>query len=65
MADYVSYFKNNPSIDVLASNGYCIDENSEIHEKYAIWDVPEILKNKDVKFNYYNLYLNLYLLSYK
>ena len=59
VADYVSYFINNPSIDVLASNGFCIDENSEIHEKYAIWDVPEILKNKEVKFNYYNLITNI------
>ncbi len=51
----ISYFDQNPNIDVLATNGFCIDENSKVHEKYAIWDVPEFLREKNIDFEYYKL----------
>lgn len=50
---YVEYFNENPNIEVLASNGYCIDENSKVHDKYSIWDVPEFLREKKISFDYY------------
>jgi glycosyltransferase involved in cell wall biosynthesis len=53
--DYINYFDKNPKIDVLASNGYCINEKSEVEEKYAIWDVPQFLRDKNVAFKYYKL----------
>lgn len=53
--DYLHHFHENPTINVLASNGFCIDENSKIHEKYSIWDVPEFLKENDIKFDYFKL----------
>ncbi|WP_444626180.1 glycosyltransferase family 2 protein [Flavobacterium columnare] len=53
--DYILFFKNNPEINVIASNGYCIDENSKSHEKYAIWDVPHFLENKGIEFNFHRL----------
>ncbi|MEO8235014.1 MAG: glycosyltransferase [Flavobacterium sp.] len=53
--DYINYFDKNSKIDVLASNGYCINEKSEVEEKYAIWDVPQFLSEKKVVFKYYEL----------
>ena len=50
---YVDYFDKNPNIEVLASNGYCIDENSKVHDKYSIWDVPQFLRDAKIKFDYY------------
>ena len=52
---YVAYFDANPNIDVLASNGYCIDENSKVHDKYSIWDVPQFLRDANVIFDYYQI----------
>lgn len=52
---YLDYFTKNPQIDVLASNGYCINEKSEVEDKHAIWDVPQFLRNEGVKFDYYRL----------
>ena len=53
--DYVDYFNKNPKIEVLASNGYCINEESEIEEKFAIWEVPEFLKEQNILFDYFKL----------
>ncbi len=53
--EYIKYFNENPEIDVLASNGFCIDENSNIHSQYAIWDVPEFLREKKIEFDYHTL----------
>lgn len=52
---YIAHFTNNPSINVIASNGFCIDENNIVHEKYAIWDVPAFLKEKKIEFNYFKM----------
>lgn len=50
--DYIEYFNTHPEIDVIASNGFCIDENSNVYDKYAVWDVPQFLAEKGVIFNY-------------
>ena len=55
--DYVTYFKQNIRIDVIASNGFCIDDDGKVKEKYAIWDVPEFLKERNINFKYYELIL--------
>ncbi|WP_309608874.1 glycosyltransferase [Flavobacterium sp.] len=52
VAVFANYFKNHPNINVLASNGYCIDENSVIHEKYAVWDAPKFLEDKNYNVDY-------------
>ncbi len=53
--DYVNHFNNHPNINVLASNGYCIDQNSNVHEKYAFWDAPQFLKDLNIEFDYYKI----------
>ena len=53
--DYVSYFNNHPNINVLASNGYCIDQNSIVHEKYAFWDAPQFLRDKNIDVDYFKI----------
>lgn len=53
--NYIAFFNKNLNIDVLASNGTCIDENSEILNRYTIWDVPEFLRQEKLDFDYYSL----------
>ncbi|MDQ5930160.1 MAG: hypothetical protein QG594_1947, partial [Bacteroidota bacterium] len=52
---YIEYFDNNKKIQVVASNGYCIDKNSKVAKKYAIWDVPEFLREQNIEFSYFEL----------
>lgn len=49
---YKKYFENNPRINILASNGYCINDKSEEKPKYAIWDVPIFLSESDTKVEF-------------
>jgi glycosyltransferase involved in cell wall biosynthesis len=52
---YIDHFNKNPNIEVIASNGFCIDENNNVHEKYAIWDVPSFLKEQKIEFEYFKI----------
>lgn len=52
---FIKHFEDNPKIDVIASNGFCIDEDSKIHEKHSLWDVPQFLEERGVAFNYYKI----------
>jgi glycosyltransferase involved in cell wall biosynthesis len=53
--DYISYFNNNHNINVIASNGYCLNGKSEVIDKYSLWDVPEFLKQKNITVDYFKL----------
>lgn len=53
----LNYFEEHLNIDVLATNGYCIDENGTVHERHALWDIPRFLreKNEDRVIDYYGI----------
>lgn len=53
--NYIKHFNKNPEISVLASNGYCIDDKSQVIKKYTIWDVPQFLKDANIEVNYYEI----------
>ncbi len=53
--DYLTYFKTNPTINVIASNGYHMDKNSTKSERLSYWDIPQILTNHTIYFDYYRL----------
>ncbi len=53
--EYISYFESHPGIKVLSSNGYCIDDESKIQEKYALWDIPRFLHEENIEFDYYKM----------
>ena len=53
VADIISYFELNPNINVVATNGQCIDDNSEIIDKFTVWDVTQLFIDNNVKFDYY------------
>lgn len=55
VAEYIDYFNENPNITTIASNGYCINDDSEIEDKYAIWEVPQFLKEKGISYDYYSI----------
>ncbi len=53
--DYVAYFKENPTVQVLASNGYCIDSQSKLLDKYTLWDIPEFFREENIPFDYHTV----------
>ncbi|MBB4807644.1 glycosyltransferase involved in cell wall biosynthesis [Chryseobacterium defluvii] len=51
---YLEYFSEHPEISVLCSNGYGINEKSEILDVFPIWEVPELLRQKGTPMNYFD-----------
>lgn len=54
----VSFLDNHPEIDAVATNGFCIDENGAVHEKYSLWDAPVFLKEKGKNIDYFEIILH-------
>ncbi|MCB9426761.1 MAG: glycosyltransferase [Flavobacteriales bacterium] len=52
---FCSYFESHPEINVIASNGFYMDENSATAEKYSLWDIPEFLNNRSIPFDYFKI----------
>ena len=57
--DYIRHFENNIKIAAIATNGFCIDEQGIEQDKYAVWDVPQFLKEKKIAFNYFDIIVNI------
>lgn len=47
------HFEENKNIKVVATNGACIDENSNPIDYYTIWDIPQFLKLQNININYF------------
>lgn len=54
----VKTFQENPEIEVIATNGFGMDENGKKLDVITIWDVPSIVRENNFQFNYFNI-LNL------
>lgn len=54
----VETFNSNPSISVICTNGFGINEKNEALNVIAVWDVPEMIISKGYYFDYFNI-LNL------
>ena len=52
---YIQYFNDNLNINVIGSNGFCIDENSNEIDKYSLWDIPNFLKEQNIPFDYFKI----------
>lgn len=52
---YIAFFLENPKIDCLASNGFCMDEHSNLVDTYTIWDMPKFLQEKIIGFAFNQL----------
>jgi glycosyltransferase involved in cell wall biosynthesis len=55
VATHVAYYEAHPHIKVIASNGYCINEQSLVEDCYSLWDVPTFLEEQGHTFDYYEL----------
>ena len=52
----LNYFEKNPETQVLATNGFGIDEDGNLLKNMvAIWDIPELLRKKSHDINYFFL----------
>ena len=54
----VSFLDNHSEIDAVATNGFCIDENGAVHEKYSLWDAPVFLREKGKNIDYFEIILH-------
>ena len=58
-AEKIVYFlDNHAEIDAVATNGFCIDENGTVHEKYSLWDAPVFLREKGKNIDYFEIILH-------
>lgn len=55
----LDYFRKNPMISVLATNGYALDGNNNRIERYSLWDVPEFLRQKKLEVDYFKIISNV------
>lgn len=55
VATYCDFFQKNPNIAVLCSNGLGIDDDGEELEKISFWDAPEMLSNKGLEPDFFEI----------
>lgn len=53
---YLKYFNNHSEVAVLASSGYCIDENSCRIFSHTVWDIPVFLEKLQIDYSYFPLF---------
>jgi glycosyltransferase involved in cell wall biosynthesis len=53
---FLTYFEKHPTIDVVSSNAFIIDENDNIIDKNTIWDVANFLKKRKIIYNYFKIF---------
>ncbi len=54
----IQTFQGHPSISVVCTNGFGIDEESNLLDLLSRWDMPEFVRANGYRFDYYNI-LNL------
>ncbi|WP_426475251.1 glycosyltransferase family 2 protein [Chryseobacterium balustinum] len=54
-----NFFETNPSIDVLCSNGFIIDENNIQKNQYTVWDVPKFLGESKKEIDYFKIFATI------
>lgn len=52
---YLNHFKTNPTIEVIASNGFAIDDNDQILDVITIWDVISFIRAEKKEPNYFEI----------
>ena len=55
VAEYCEYFQNHPEIEVLASNGFGIDEEGKVLDVFTLWDIIVEQKKMDPQFSYFEI----------
>lgn len=59
VADLCRHFENNLNIEVIATNGYCLNENGSVEENHAVWDVPYFLKENNKPCSYFDMMIHI------
>lgn len=55
----LTYFETHPKINVLASNGFGIDEKSNELKVYSLWDIPQFFVERNIKVVYYKIFSSI------
>lgn len=52
VARYLTYLNDNPSVDIVCSNGYIIDNNGTTLDSLTVWDAQQMLKDREAHIDY-------------
>ncbi|WP_428070482.1 glycosyltransferase family 2 protein [Chryseobacterium gambrini] len=52
---YLDYFENHPETEVIASNGFGIDDDGKLLDVITIWDVIGFMKAKNIKIDFFEI----------
>lgn len=52
---FINHFIENPKLSVIASNGFVVNDNDEVLDVLAIWDVIKFLREKNKTLDYYEI----------
>ncbi|MDN4012873.1 glycosyltransferase family 2 protein [Chryseobacterium gambrini] len=52
---YLNYFETHPEIEVIASNGFGIDEYGKKIDAYSLWDIPYFLQEHNILISYFDI----------
>lgn len=50
-----NYFEKNPIIDVIATNGFGIDDAGNLLEVHSLWDVPRFFQEENIEIDYFKI----------
>lgn len=51
----VNYFEKNPKIEVIATNGYGIDDAGNLLEVHSLWDIPRFFQEENIEIDYFKI----------
>ncbi len=51
----INYFEKNPRIDVVATNGYGIDDAGNLLEVHSLWDIPRFFQEEKIEIDYFKI----------
>lgn len=52
-------FRQNPTIEVIATNGYFYDGKESSDDKVSVWNIPDLLNKEKVDFTYFEVITSL------
>ena len=55
VAFITNYFSNNSNIEVVATNGYGIDDAGKLLEVHSLWDIPQFFREENIEIDYFKI----------
>lgn len=50
-----NFFQKNPTINVVATNGFGIDDAGNLLEVHSLWDIPRFFQEENIEIDYFKI----------